>query len=81
VCVHNMMHLYAAILCARSGINYLVQPFTMYAIARLFFDVFYASILSQQEQDEYIAGCIILGGTPCTAMVFVWSLLTNGDSA
>ena len=64
-----------------SGINYLVQPFTMYALARLFFDVFYASILSDEEQDEYIAGCIILGGTPCTAMVFVWSLLTHGDAA
>lgn len=65
-----------------SGINYLVQPFTMYALALLFFNVAFSSTINDSElEDEYIAGSVVLGGSPCTAMVFVWSLLCRGDAA
>jgi ACR3 family arsenite transporter len=64
-----------------SAINYLVKPFTMYALAMLFFRVVYVNILDKELQDQYIAGCVILAGAPCTAMVFVWSLLMGGDGA
>ena len=62
-------------------INYLVQPFTMYGLARLFFEVFYRSVMTSDEADEYLAGAVILGGAPCTAMVFVWSYLVRGDAS
>jgi ACR3 family arsenite transporter len=65
-----------------SGINYLVQPFTMYALARLFFNVIFSSTINDPKlEDEYVAGSVVLGGSPCTAMVFVWSLLCRGDAA
>jgi ACR3 family arsenite transporter len=65
-----------------SSINYLVQPFAMYALARLFFNVVFSSVINDSTlEDEYVAGAVILGGSPCTAMVFVWSLLTHGDPA
>lgn len=60
-------------------INWAVQPFVMYGLALLFFNIFYSGILSDEKQSEYIAGAVILGGSPCTAMVFVWSSLANGD--
>eukprot|EP00038_Savillea_parva_P008232 m.175528 g.175528 ORF g.175528 m.175528 type:complete len:443 (-) comp14015_c0_seq1:55-1383(-) len=64
------------------GINYLVQPFTMYALARLFFEVVFVNVIDDRDlANDYLRGCIILGGSPCTAMVFVWSALTHGDPA
>jgi ACR3 family arsenite transporter len=60
-------------------INFAIQPFTMYIIALLFFRYFYSNIISEELANEYLIGCILLGGAPCTAMVFVWSVLVNGD--
>lgn len=60
-------------------INWLVKPFTMTLIAWLFFRVFYVDLVDPQSANEYIAGMILLGVAPCTAMVFVWSQLTKGD--
>ena len=55
-------------------INYLVKPFTMYALALLFFHVIYTKVIPDASlRDEYIAGLILLASAPCTAMVFVWS--------
>uniref|UniRef100_A0A914XDH6 Arsenical-resistance protein n=1 Tax=Plectus sambesii TaxID=2011161 RepID=A0A914XDH6_9BILA len=62
-----------------TGINYLVQPFVMYGLATLFFYVIFRKWLTAFEADQYVAGAVILGGSPCTAMVFVWSVLVNGD--
>lgn len=65
-----------------SMINYLVQPFTMYALSLLFFKVIFKSVINDSDlENEYLAGAVILGGSPCTAMVFVWSFLTRGDPA
>jgi len=61
-------------------INWLVKPFTMAFFAWLFFDQLYKAMISPEEADQYIAGAILLGAAPCTAMVFVWSYLTNGDA-
>ena len=66
-------------LCLTTFINWAVQPFAMYGLAVLFFNVIYANMLDPQKQSEYIAGAVILGGSPCTAMVFVWSSLAGGD--
>jgi len=60
-------------------VNWLIKPFTMAALGVLFFRVIYASIVEPQAANEYIAGMILLGVAPCTAMVFVWSQLTKGD--
>jgi arsenite transporter len=60
-------------------INWLIKPFTMALFAWLFFNVFYESLISPEVAQEYIAGAILLGAAPCTAMVFVWSYLTDGD--
>ncbi len=60
-------------------INWLLKPFTMAALGWLFFKVFFASLVDPQSANEYIAGMILLGVAPCTAMVFVWSHLTKGD--
>jgi ACR3 family arsenite transporter len=60
-------------------INWLVKPFTMAAIGWLFFRVIFADLVDPQTASEYIAGMILLGVAPCTAMVFVWSQLTQGD--
>lgn len=62
-------------------VNWLVKPFTMAALAVLFFDYLYAGLMLESDADQYIAGLIILGAAPCTAMVFVWSQLTRGDPA
>ena len=62
-------------------VNWLVKPFTMVFFAWVFFDQVYSAIISPEQAKEYIAGAILLGAAPCTAMVFVWSYLTNGDPA
>ncbi len=61
-------------------INWLIKPFTMAALAWLFFRVFFSDLVDPQTASEYIAGMILLGVAPCTAMVFVWSHLTKGDA-
>ena len=60
-------------------INWLIKPFTMAALGWLFFKVIFADWVDPQTASEYIAGMILLGVAPCTAMVFVWSQLTKGD--
>jgi arsenite transporter len=60
-------------------INWLIKPFTMAFFAWLFFSQLYQAWIDPDLAGEYIAGAIILGAAPCTAMVFVWSYLTNGD--
>jgi len=60
-------------------INWLVKPFTMAALAVLFFHYIFSPWVDPQSASEYIAGMILLGVAPCTAMVFVWSQLTKGD--
>jgi ACR3 family arsenite transporter len=62
-------------------VNWLVKPFTMAALAVLFFNYLYSGLMSQDDADQYIAGLILLGTAPCTAMVFVWSQMTKGDPA
>ena len=61
-------------------INWLFKPFTMAFFAWIFFYNFYASLLSPENAEQYLAGAILLGAAPCTAMVFVWSYLTKGDA-
>lgn len=60
-------------------INWLIKPFTMAAIGWLFFRVLFALLVSAEAAQAYIAGMILLGVAPCTAMVFVWSQLVKGD--
>ena len=60
-------------------VNWLVKPFTMAALGVLFFKVIYAGLIPPGDAQQYIAGLILLGAAPCTAMVFVWSQLTRGD--
>jgi ACR3 family arsenite transporter len=60
-------------------VNWLIKPFTMAAVAWLFFRVLFVDWVDPQSATEYIAGMILLGVAPCTAMVFVWSQLTKGD--
>lgn len=60
-------------------VNWLIKPFTMAFFAWIFFSKLYGAFINPAEAGEYIAGAIILGAAPCTAMVFVWSYLTNGD--
>ena len=60
-------------------VNWLIKPFTMAALGWLFFKVIFAGWVDPQSATEYIAGMILLGVAPCTAMVFVWSQLTKGD--
>jgi ACR3 family arsenite transporter len=62
-------------------VNWLVKPFSMALIAWLFFRHVFAAWIAPAEADQYIAGAIILAAAPCTAMVFVWSYLTDGDPA
>ena len=61
-------------------VNWLIKPFTMAALGWLFFRVFFVDWVDPQDAQEYIAGMILLGVAPCTAMVFVWSQLVKGDS-
>ena len=61
-------------------VNWLIKPFTMAALGWLFFRVLFADLVDPETATEYIAGMILLGVAPCTAMVFVWSHLTKGDA-
>ena len=61
--------------------NWLIKPFTMYGIASLFFFVVFKSLITPELATEYLAGAVLLGAAPCTAMVFVWSSLTKGNPA
>jgi len=61
--------------------NWLIKPFTMYAIALFFFNVVFKDFISPDLAKEYLAGAVLLGAAPCTAMVFVWSHLTKGNPA
>ncbi len=60
-------------------VNWLIKPFTMAFFAWVFFDHLYSALLTPEQADQYIAGAILLGAAPCTAMVFVWSYLSKGD--
>ena len=60
-------------------VNWLVKPFTMAALGVLFFEMLFADMIAPADAQQYIAGLILLGAAPCTAMVFVWSQLTRGD--
>ncbi|KAF0237772.1 MAG: arsenical-resistance [Prolixibacteraceae bacterium] len=60
-------------------VNWLIKPFTMAFFAWIFFSKIYSAFISPDLAGEYIAGAILLGAAPCTAMVFVWSYLTDGD--
>jgi ACR3 family arsenite transporter len=62
------------------AINWLIKPFSMAALGWLFFHVIFADLVDPQTATQYIAGMILLGVAPCTAMVFVWSHLTDGDA-
>ena len=62
-------------------VNWVVKPFSMAFFAWVFFRHVFSAWLSPAEAEQYIAGCIILAAAPCTAMVFVWSYLTDGDPA
>ncbi len=61
-------------------INWVVKPFTMAFFAWIFFSKLYAAWITPEDADQYIAGAILLGAAPCTAMVFVWSYLVKGDA-
>jgi arsenite transporter len=60
-------------------VNWLIKPFTMAALGVLFFHYVFAGWIDPADAGQYIAGLILLGAAPCTAMVFVWSQLTKGD--
>lgn len=62
-------------------VNWMVKPFSMALIAWIFFKVLFLGIIGESLANQYIAGAIILAAAPCTAMVFVWSYLTDGDPA
>ena len=61
------------------AVNWLIKPFSMAAIGVLFFHYLFAALVSPDDAAQFIAGMILLGAAPCTAMVFVWSQLTGGD--
>ncbi|MFN3846876.1 MAG: ACR3 family arsenite efflux transporter [Paracoccaceae bacterium] len=61
------------------AVNWLIKPFTMAALGVLFFDWIFAPFIEPGTSGQYIAGLILLGAAPCTAMVFVWSQMTKGD--
>ena len=62
-------------------VNWLIKPFTMYGIASLFFFTVFKGFIAPELATEYLAGAVLLGAAPCTAMVFVWSTLTKGNPA
>lgn len=62
-------------------VNWLIKPFTMFGIAYLFFYVIFSTLIPINLQQDYLAGAVLLGAAPCTAMVFVWSSLTRGNPA
>lgn len=61
-------------------VNWMIKPFTMAALGVLFFEVVFAGLIAPEDAQAYLAGAILLGAAPCTAMVFVWSNLTRGDA-
>ena len=61
--------------------NWLIKPFTMYFIASFFLKIVFRNFIGDSLANEYVAGAVLLGAAPCTAMVFVWSHLTKGDPA
>ena len=61
--------------------NWLIKPFTMFGIAAFFFYVVFKGLISPELAKDYLAGAVLLGAAPCTAMVFVWSLLCKGNPA
>jgi arsenite transporter len=67
-------------LCITLVVNWLIKPFTMAALGILFFEHVFVGLVDPQSAKEYIAGMILLGVAPCTAMVFVWSQLVRGDA-
>ena len=62
-------------------VNWLIKPFTMYAISYFFFFIVFKALIPADLASDYLAGAVLLGAAPCTAMVFVWSYLTNGDAS
>lgn len=60
-------------------VNWLVKPFTMAGLGVLFFEYVFADLIAPADAEQYLAGLILLGAAPCTAMVFVWSQMTRGD--
>ena len=62
-------------------VNWLIKPFSMFLIAWLFFNVIFKSLINPDLANYYLAGAVLLGAAPWTAMVFVWSQMTNGDSS
>lgn len=62
-------------------VNWLIKPFTMYALAWIFFNIVFKDQMTPALSQQYLAGAILLGAAPCTAMVFVWSTLTRGNPA
>ncbi len=62
------------------AVNWLIKPFTMAALGVLFFNYVFAGLIPPDDAQAYLAGVILLGAAPCTAMVFVWSNLTRGDA-
>ena len=67
-------------LCITLVVNWLIKPFSMAALGVIFFEYVFAGLVDPQSAREYIAGMILLGVAPCTAMVFVWSQLVRGDA-
>jgi ACR3 family arsenite transporter len=67
-------------LCITLVVNWLIKPFTMAALGIVFFEYIFADFVEPETAKEYIAGMILLGVAPCTAMVFVWSQLVRGDA-
>jgi len=61
-------------------VNWLVKPFTMYLIAWFFLKIVFRALIPADLSTEYLAGAVLLGAAPCTAMVFVWSYLSDGDA-
>jgi ACR3 family arsenite transporter len=62
-------------------VNWLIKPFTMFGFAWLFFNIIFKAFIPEELAKEYLAGAVLLGAAPCTAMVFVWSHLTSGNPA
>ena len=62
-------------------VNWLIKPFSMALLGVLFFEVVFADLIAPADAQQYIAGLILLGAAPCTAMVFVWAQMTKGDPA
>jgi ACR3 family arsenite transporter len=64
-----------------SGTSWLIKPFLMFGLASFFFYVVFKQLIPTELARQYVAGAVLLGAAPCTAMVFVWSNLTKGDPA